>query len=301
MTANPTRSFLRALALLAAVLWVPQTAAAETAAPATAETLLQGAELVGSGPISVYTKNGGVMLSLPPDAFGRPFIWFAEVVSLPPGAVSDKLEAGSMLAKLERHGNLVIVRDLTTRAARTGGDGLPPEELPGSERIPGSPDPNPFPERPIDVALNTLQAAPAAAAFPVAAEAADGSVIIDVTAVFSRDIASLTARDFVFLTGMVPATVDPARSYIERVSATSRSLNIRSHLTFLASNPQNPVTGVRPVSIVIGHSFLFLPEKPMAWRKADPRIGYFTSKFVEYESDTGNLVASRNVITRYRL
>ena len=301
MAMNPQRSLLRTLAMFAAILWLPQPGTAETAALPSAEVMLQGAELIGSGPISVYSKNGSVVLSLPPESFGRPFIWYAEVVSLPPGAVSDSLEAGSMLARLERHSDIVIVRDLTTHAMRTGGDGLPQEAPPDAQRIPGSPDPDPFPERPIDVALNTLQSAPAVASFPVAAEAADGTVIIDVTSVFSNDIASLTARDFVFLTGMVPAAVDPARSYVERVKATSRSLNIRSHLTFLASSPQNPVTGVRPVSIVVGHSFLFLPERPMAWRKADPRIGYFTAKFTEYESDTGNLVAKRNVITRFRL
>ncbi|MCU0852483.1 MAG: DUF5117 domain-containing protein, partial [Thermoplasmata archaeon] len=33
---------------------------------------------------------------------------------------------------------------------------------------------------------------------------------------------------------------------------------------------------MKPVSVVIGHSFVFLPEKPMAWRRADRRIGYFT-------------------------
>lgn len=292
---------LRILAFLSVIALVPQQALAQTAAAPTPEAVLQGAELVGSGAVGVHQKNGSVIVSLPREVFGRPFIWYSEIVSLPPGVVSDSLEAGRLLARLERHGNLVIVRDLTARAVRTGGDGLPQEDQPESERIPGSPDPDPFPERPIDVALNLLQSAPAAAAFPVAAEGTDGTVLIDVTPVFANDIPSVTARDFVFLTGMVPAAVDPGRSYIERVRTTAESLNIRSHLTILASNPQNPVTGVRPVSIVVGHSFVFLPEKPMAWRKADPRIGYFTSKFTEYEPDTGNLVSSRDVITRYRL
>ncbi|MCA3574495.1 MAG: zinc-dependent metalloprotease [Aestuariivirga sp.] len=292
---------MRAALLIALLAVIGQPARAQDPAASPAEALLAGAELVGSGPISVYEKKGSVILSLPRAVFDRPFIWYAEVVSLPPGAVSDGLEAGRLLARIERHGNLVIVRDLTARAVRTGGDGLPQDAPPDPERIPGSPDPDPFPERPIDVALNTLQSGPAVASFPVAAETADGSVLVDATQVFSNDVASLTARDFVFLTGMVPAAVDPARSYVERVRTTPQSLNIRSHLTFLASNAQNPVTGVRPVSIVIGHSFIFLPETPMAWRRADPRIGYFTATFTDYESRTGNLVVGRNVITRYRL
>ena len=133
---------------LAAVLLAPMVRAEETPSPA--ETLLKGADLVGSGPISVYTKKGSVILSLPKAAFGRPFIWYAEVVGLPAGVVSDSLEAGSLLAKLERHGDLVIVRDLNTRATKTGGeDDLPPETPPGV------PDSTSFPERPIDVALTS--------------------------------------------------------------------------------------------------------------------------------------------------
>lgn len=292
--------YLFGLGALLALAGLPQPAAAETAAP-TPQSVLEGAELVGKGPISIYSKKGSVILSLPRESFGRPFIWYSEVVGLPAGVVSDSLEAASILARLERHGDRVVVRDLNARAAMMGGNGLPGEQPAPVERVPGSPDPTPFPERPIDVALNMIQTPPAIAAFPVAAEGADGTVLIDVTQVFSGDIESASARSFVALTGMVPAAVDPARSYIERARAGAETLNIRTHLTFLATNPKSPASGMKPVSIVIGHSFVFLPEKPMAWRGADRRIGYFTARLTDYESGTGNLVSSRNVITRFRL
>ena len=297
----PTRLLLAACSLLALLgASAPLALAAEQ--PSAAEALLKDAELVGSGQISVYTKKGSVILSVPRAAIGKPFIWYAEVVGLPAGVVSDSLEAGSLLARMERHGDLIVVRDLNMQASQTGGgEELPKETEPGDAPIPGSPDPTPFPERPIDVALNMMQTAPAVAAFPVAAELPDGTVLIDVTSAFANDIASFTARDFVALSGLVPAAVDPGRSYIERVRTTSQSLNIRSHLTFLAANPANAVTGAKPVSVVIGHSFIFLRDKPMAWREANPRIGYFTARFTDYESATGNLVSSRNVITRFRL
>ena len=121
------------------------------------------------------------------------------------------------------------------------------------------------------------------------------------TKAFSNDIASVTARDFVALSRLMPAAVDPAKSYIDRVKIRDGILNIRSHLTFLAANPANAATGVRPVSLVVGHSFVFLPEKPMAWREADPRIGFITSKFTEFEGRAGGAVESRNVIRRFRL
>lgn len=258
MKTPPMRPLLAAcfLAVLVAIGMPPVIAAEQ---PPTAEALLKDAELAGSGQIAVYTKKGSVILSVPRAAIGKPFIWYAEVVGLPAGVVSDSLEAGSLLARLERHGDLIVVRDLNTQATQTGGgDELPAEAEPGDAPIPGSPDPTPFPERPIDVALNMLQTSPAIAAFPVAAELPDGTVLIDVTSTFANDIASFTARDFVALSGLVPAAVDPGRSYIERVRATAQSFSIRSHLTFLAANPANAVTGVKPVSVVIGHSFIWL-------------------------------------------
>lgn len=298
-----TRALLSCCMLAALLAAAPLPVMAQQQAPSAAQ-LIEGAERLGTGPIAAYLKNGSVILAVPRAMLGKPFIWYAEVVGLPAGVVSDSLEAASLLARFERHGNLIVVRDLTTRASRTAGTGdePPPEETaPDAARIPGAPEPDASPERPIDIALNLIETGPAMAAFPIAGELPDGTALIDVTATFSNDIASASARSFVALTGALPAAVDPSRSYVERVKASPVSLTIRSHLTFLAASPQNPVAGMKPVSVVIGHSFRFLPDKPMTWREADPRIGYFSTKFTEYESRTGKLAASRNVITRFRL
>ncbi len=53
--------------------------------------------------------------------------------------------------------------------------------------------------------------------------------------------------------------------------------------------------------MVIGHSIVFLPDKPMAHRTADPRIGYFESQFTEFEAGPGSAVTRRNAIIRFRL
>jgi hypothetical protein len=182
--------FFGIASLLAILVGPPQQAAAEEAAP-TSQSVLEGAELVGRGPISLYRKKGSVILSLPRETFGRPFIWYAEVVGLPAGVVSDSLEAASILAQFKRHGDRVVVRDLNARAALVGGEGLPGEQPAPVERVPGSPDPTPFPEKPIDIALNMLQTPPVIAAFSVAAEGEDGAVLIDVTQAFSGDIESI--------------------------------------------------------------------------------------------------------------
>jgi hypothetical protein len=132
---------LLSLCSLAAVLAVaPLPAMAEGAAPSAA-SLIAGAERIGTGAISAYLNKGSVILAVPPAMFEKPFIWYSEVVGLPAGVVADSLEAGSLLARFERHGNLIVVRDLTTRASRTassdggGGSPEPVDTLPGEPRI----------------------------------------------------------------------------------------------------------------------------------------------------------------------
>ena len=303
MRSASSRSLL-ALCSLLAVLAAPSPSPMAQIAPiVSSEDILKGAENIGSGKISAYRKNGNVLLAVPASSFEKPFIWYAEVVSLPAGVVSDSLEAGSLLARFERHGNLVLVRDLTTRASRSSGDPIDPAKggAEGTQPVLGIPGEDLGHERPIDIALNLIETGPVVVSFPVAAEAPDGTILIDVTKAFSNDIASVTARDFVALSKLMPAAVDPEKSYIDRVKIRDGILNIRSHLTFLAANPADAATGVRPVSLVVGHSFVFLPETPMASREADPRIGFISSKFTEFEGRAGGAVESRDVIRRFRL
>ncbi len=124
---------------------------------------------------------------------------------------------------------------------------------------------------------------------------------MDITQAFSNDIESLTARFQILGTGLMPAAVDATRSYISAVQVFKDDLDIRSHLTFLASDPKDPTAGPQPVSIEIGHSIVLLPETPMRGRFFDNRVGFFKSKFTEYETLEGDVVDDRAVILRHRL
>ncbi len=94
---------------------------------------------------------------------------------------------------------------------------------------------------------------------------------------------------------------DPARSYIEKVRVSGDNLSVRTHLTFLTSLPATALLGPQPNSMVLGHSWLLLPEKPMAGRPADPRVGFSSTRYTEFESDTGTAMATRTLIARFRL
>ena len=290
-------------ATLAALACVPATTWAQAATPpaaaAEADNPLRGAELIGTGRLTAFRKGASTLVVLPPGTLGKPVLWYTEVVGVPAGLVARALEVGHALARLERVGNLVHVRDMSTvqnrRAAPlpTGGP-LSPVAVPGA--APRDPK-----LRPIEVAISSTETGAIIASFPIVGLQPDGTLLIDVTATFSNDIPAVTGRTVVAKTGVVPMAVDPSKSFIQRVRMRGDALNLRSHLTFLAVSPAAQADGPRPVSVVLGHSIVFLPEKPMAARPADPRVGYFTSEYTAFEPGTGVAQDKQVLIGRFRL
>lgn len=265
---------------------------------------LARAQLIERGAIDAYRVGESTVLAVPAAALGRPIIWYSEVVGAPPGTVSEEgLGLGDRLVRLERQGNQLHVRDLTSSSGRRAASRAETRGPAGDVPLigpPGSSDRDPK-RRPIEIALAGTVAAPVIASLPIAQVAPDGTLLVDATPVFSNDIPGIPVRGFVAAGGVLPAVLDPSKSYIERVRVTERSLNIRSHLTFLAQSPAQPLVGPLPVSIVVGHSWVFLPETPMAARPVDPRIGYFWTEYTEFETARGEAQAGRRVIQRFRL
>jgi hypothetical protein len=252
--------------------------AAAASAPSAAETALKGAEPLGSGRLKAWRAGNRTLVALPADALGKPVIWYTEVVSVPAGMVIEGLEINHTLARFERVGNTVYLRDLGTSIKRRAGR---PEYGPAAPEIPGA-APNDPKRRPIEYALGGAETGALVMNLPIVATQADGGLLLDITPTFSTDIPAATARIFIAGAKVVPAAVDPSKSYMGRVRVRGDAINIRSHLTFLATLAAAPVAGPQPISIVLGHSILFLPDKPMAGRPADPRIGYFPLEYTEF-------------------
>ena len=115
-----------ALAFAPSAIWA-QATAAQPAAAAAQQTdpaaVLQGAERIGAGRFTAYRKGTSTLVVLPPGSVGKPLLWYSEVVRVPAGAVTaDKgLDVGSRLARFERVGNVIHVRDLSTTQKRRAG------------------------------------------------------------------------------------------------------------------------------------------------------------------------------------
>ena len=95
--------------------------------------MLQGAERIGAGRFAAFRKGASTLVVLPPGDIGKPLLWYTEVVRVPAGAVTADRGLGvtSRLARFERVGNVVHVRDLSTTQQRRAG------ATPGEAPVPG--------------------------------------------------------------------------------------------------------------------------------------------------------------------
>lgn len=133
------------------------------------------------------------------------------------------------------------------------------------------------------------------------------SIVIEVTRLFTGDVFELSARQRLGATMM-----DPARSYIERVSPYPQNIEVEATHTYTKmsmgsglSTPQLPnpfSSAMRPGSatVVLHHSMVKLPEKPMMPRLFDDRVGYFSVRQMDYGRDEQR-APKRIYITRWRL
>jgi hypothetical protein len=265
MTRRPRNITVAAmtLALAPAALWAQGAAPQATAPavqPADPAAVLQGAQRIGAGRVSAYRKGASTLVVLPAGSIGKPLLWYTEVVGAPAGVVADGgLEVNNALARFERVGDIVHVRDLSTVQKRRAG-AAPGETTPAPGAVPGAAPTDPK-FRPIDVALSASETGAIIASFPIVGSQPDGALVIDVTATFSNDIPAATGR-----TDRVQDRRRACRGRPKQVlhrprARARRCLERAQHITYLAVLPTLQAVGPQPVSVVLGHSLVFLPEQ----------------------------------------
>lgn len=252
------------------------------------EEALEAAEQLGEGPAQLYTVDGNTLLAIHPSVFGKMIHWYSEAVQLPPNAVSTSGNAiGETVVRLERRGDKVFIRDLGSEFDKR----LASTEGPSDPLAPDHAD---------DLKLTPIQMSVADAGlggiifgFDIAAEKEDGTVLIDLTPVFTNDIGgNMAAGTYLSGAGVLAIGVDPSRSYIQSAKSFAGNISIRSHLTF--SDAEGGA-----VSMVVGHTLSILPENQMTAREFDDRIGFFNTSFVEYGGP--NATEPNAYILRHRL
>jgi hypothetical protein len=152
--------------------------------------------------------------------------------------------------------------------------------------------------------------------FPVSAykgdSSANGDPVIDVTSLYTTDVPELSGRGGGG--GGGGRGMDASRTFLERVVAFPLNVNVEVTQTYAGAAAGGGAAAPAPApgrggggggagpttTILVSHSMVKLPEKPMMPRLFDERVGYFTQGLTDYETGEQQAMQKR-FITRYRL
>lgn len=156
---------------------------------------------------------------------------------------------------------------------------------------------------PVSRAVSLSNQGPIIMAFDVAAWSdRDSNAVLDVTRLFTTDVAELNIRQ----SQVRVRRFDPARSAIERARSFPRNVEVSAYHTFeVDSVPGAPGVGafdrsLNTLTILMNFSMLLLPDRSMQPRLCDNRVGFFSVQFEDYGQDEPR-VEQRCFITRWRL
>lgn len=148
---------------------------------------------------------------------------------------------------------------------------------------------------------------PLVASFDIKALAKDSvsgsnGVVIDVTEYMNGDndifFFDPSVKKALNLTGMMPD-----RSYVKEIKAFPMNIEIRTLKTYMKSAapmPGGPAPSASPATYELNSSMVLLPENQMKARYFDPRVGYFATGYVDFDSNPQG-VKNLSLITRWRL
>ncbi len=155
---------------------------------------------------------------------------------------------------------------------------------------------------PVSRAVDLSNTPPIIKSFDIAAwSPGDSNAVVDVTSLFTTDVSELNARQL----GMRMRRFDPARSLVERARSFPINVEVSALQTFEVDSVPGapgapPDRSLNTMTIPTNFSMVLLPERPMASRLCDNRVGFFSVSYEDFGSENA-AVQTRCYITRWRL
>jgi hypothetical protein len=234
------------------------------------------------GVFTVHQIKDRYYYEIPKAALNTEFLWNTQIAKTVDGAGYGGQELSDRVVRWELNGTRVHLRYISYNIVAD-------------------------PKTPIAQAVTAANNDTIIMTFPVAAFK-EGDPVIEVTRLFTTDVIEISARQRLGATSM-----DASRSYIERISPYPENIEAVATVTYTraqlgaptaAPSPPPPIGGgaMRPGSatVVLHHSMVKLPDKPMVPRLFDERVGYFTVSQLDYSRDEHRAPRVR-YITRWRL
>ena len=240
-----------------------------------------------NGLFKVHKIGDRVLFEIPRHELNKDILLVQEIAQTTLGAGYGGQAAGNRVLRFERRENHVDVRGISY-------------EVLASDTL-----------APIAGAVEAANVPPVIATFNVEAYGPDSAPVIDVSRLFTSPPAELSPGQRIG----AGYTIDPTRSWIERVASFPDNVNVYSTLTFAQGGGRGvaaatPGRGGRggggvtapSATVVMSYSFHKLPEVPMTPRLCDNRVGYFSLTVTDYSQSSQRVANDRRCfITRYRL
>src|SRR5690606_5836051 len=226
------------------------------------------------GLFKVHKLNNKYFYEIPDSLLGREMLIVTTIAKTAAGIGYGGERTNTQMVRWDKHGDHVLLRVVSYN--NSAADSLP-----------------------IYQAVKNSNLEPVLYKFPIKAfKSGNSQPVIEVTDLFTKDIQAIGLpkrnRDQYKV-----SRLDTDRSHIERISPYPINIEARYLMTYVASEPpSNSSTGT--ITVEMNSSMVLLPKEPMMQRLADRRVGWFSSRTVDYGLDEQK-ATTRTYLNRWRL
>ncbi len=233
------------------------------------------------GLFTVHQVGERFYYEIPKSELNTQYLWNTQIAKTTVGVGYGGGQVTNRVVSWELHNNRVYLRDINFSVTAK-------------------------PDAPIAEAVKDSNNATIIMAFNVAAYH-DGDPVIDVSRLFNTDVPEISARQELGATAF-----DASRSFIDHIAPYPENIEAEATATYTRTGNAQAAGGGRggeigggtmrgnSATIVLHHSMVRLPEKPMMPRLFDERVGYFTTAQMDYTVDDYRARTVR-YIARWRL
>jgi hypothetical protein len=239
------------------------------------------------GIFAVHRIKDRLYYEIPKDRLGTEFLWVSQIAKTTLGAGYGGQAAGNRVVKWERRGDRILLRSVSYDVVAD-------------------------PKAPIARAVGAANFDPIVMAFNIEALGKDDAPVIEVSRLFTSDVPEFSGRARVGARAF-----DQSRSFVERAVSFPENIEIEAIHTYNNPPQENPAGGrggppapggrggaptlaAGSHSVVMHYSMVLLPVKLMQPRLFDERVGYFSTRQMDYSQDE-HRAPVRRFITRWRL
>jgi hypothetical protein len=238
------------------------------------------------GLFTVHRDGDDVYFEIPPPELGQEMVWVTQLAETQAGYSWAGMPVGNRVVRWEQQGDRILLRGVNYDIRADVDD-------------------------PIKLAVEATSLAPIIHAFDIAAYGKDKAPVIKISPLFTADKSEFSAKE-----SLGAKAVDAKRSFVEQVKSFPENIETKVLVTYKLEQSPSPSgqtpprrfpTAVRRdrtqsgVTVLLHHSMIKLPERPMAPRIHDERVGFFRVGFTDFGDDSDHEAKTVRYITRWRL